>query len=128
LRLCFFFSSLILYTAGRTTWTEDQPFARSLPIYRRPQTQNKRTLFLHSCLEWDSNLDPSVGASEGSSCLRLRGHCERRYYNYGYINTCHQASSMGENRKNILPRVLVNKTRVWIGESIYWIFISRNCK
>jgi hypothetical protein len=37
------FSFLILYTVGRTPWTGDQPAARSLPIHRTTQTQNKRT-------------------------------------------------------------------------------------
>jgi hypothetical protein len=38
-----FFSFLILYTDGRTPWTEDQPVARTLPIRRTTQTQNKCT-------------------------------------------------------------------------------------
>jgi hypothetical protein len=37
-----FFSFLILYTVGRTAWTEDQ-VARPLPTQRTTQTQNKRT-------------------------------------------------------------------------------------
>jgi hypothetical protein len=37
------FSSLILYTVGRTPWTGDQPVARPLPIHKTTQTQNKRT-------------------------------------------------------------------------------------
>jgi hypothetical protein len=32
--------------------------------------------------------------------------------------------SIGE--QYILSRVSVTKTRVWIGESVYWIFTSRN--
>jgi hypothetical protein len=38
-----FFSSLILYTVSRTSWTGDQPVARPLPTHRTTQTQNKRT-------------------------------------------------------------------------------------
>jgi hypothetical protein len=38
-----FFIFLILYTVGRTPWTEDQPVARRLPTHRRTQTQNKLT-------------------------------------------------------------------------------------
>jgi hypothetical protein len=38
-----FFSFLILYTAGSTPWTGDQPIARPLPTHRTKQTQNKRT-------------------------------------------------------------------------------------
>jgi hypothetical protein len=37
-----FFSSLILYTVGRTPWTGDQAVARPLPSHRQPY------------LEWDS--------------------------------------------------------------------------
>jgi hypothetical protein len=42
LNLGRFFSFLILYTFGRTHWTEDQPVARPLPTHRTTQTQNKR--------------------------------------------------------------------------------------
>jgi hypothetical protein len=49
-----FFNFVILYTVGRTSWTEDQPVARLLATNRTTQTQNKRTQI--SCLEWDSNL------------------------------------------------------------------------
>jgi hypothetical protein len=38
-----FFQFLNIYTVGRTTWTGDQPVARSLPTHRTTQTQNKRT-------------------------------------------------------------------------------------
>jgi hypothetical protein len=31
----------------------------------------------HPCLEWDWTHDPSFRASEDSSCLRPRGHCDR---------------------------------------------------
>jgi hypothetical protein len=41
--LAAFFTSLILYTVGRTPWTGDQPVSRPLPIHRTTQTQNKRT-------------------------------------------------------------------------------------
>jgi hypothetical protein len=37
-----FFSSLILYTDGRTPWASDQSVARPLPTHRTTQTQNKR--------------------------------------------------------------------------------------
>jgi hypothetical protein len=48
-----FFSSLILYTVGRTPWAGDQPVARPLPT----QTQNERP-HTHPCLEWDSKPRP----------------------------------------------------------------------
>jgi hypothetical protein len=37
------FSFLIVYTAGRTPRTGDQPAARPLPAHRTAQTQNKLT-------------------------------------------------------------------------------------
>jgi hypothetical protein len=43
LELGRYFSFLILYTAGRTPWTSDQPVAMQLPKHRTTQTQNKRT-------------------------------------------------------------------------------------
>jgi hypothetical protein len=38
-----FFSFLILYTVGRTPWTEDQPVERPLQTHRTTQTQNIRS-------------------------------------------------------------------------------------
>jgi hypothetical protein len=38
-----FFIFLILYTVGRTPWTENQLVARPLPTCRTTQTQNKPT-------------------------------------------------------------------------------------
>jgi hypothetical protein len=38
-----FFSFLILYAAGRTPWTGDQPVATPLRTHRITQAQNKRT-------------------------------------------------------------------------------------
>jgi hypothetical protein len=46
------FSFLIFYTASRTSWTADQPFARPLPTHRTTQPQTKRA---QTCLERDSN-------------------------------------------------------------------------
>jgi hypothetical protein len=39
---------LILYTVGRTPWTEDQPIARPLSTHRINAHR-------HPCLNWDSN-------------------------------------------------------------------------
>jgi hypothetical protein len=50
-----FFSFLILCTVGRTPWMGDQPVTRPLPAHRTTQTQNKRTRYRHTCLEWVSN-------------------------------------------------------------------------
>jgi hypothetical protein len=71
LDLGLFFSLLILYTAGRTPRTEDQPVARPLPTHR---------INAHTDIHALSGIlthDPSVRASEDSSCLRPRGHCDR---------------------------------------------------
>jgi hypothetical protein len=70
-----FFSFLILYTVGRTPWTGDQPVARPLPTHRTTQIeQTHRDIHAFSGIR---NHDPSVRASEESSCLRKRGHCDR---------------------------------------------------
>jgi hypothetical protein len=75
-----FFRFLILYTVDRTR-TGDQPVARPLPKRRTAQTQNKRAQKRHPCLQWYSNprCQPS---SEDISCLRPRGHCDRRVFIY----------------------------------------------
>jgi hypothetical protein len=73
-----FFSFLILYTVGRTPWTGDHPVARPLLAHRTTQTQNKLT-HIHA-LSGIRTHDPSFSASEDSSCLRPRGHCDRRQY------------------------------------------------
>jgi hypothetical protein len=61
-------------TAGRTPWTGDQPVARPLSTQKQKHRINAD---IHPCLEWDSNSDPSVRASEDSSCFRPRGQCDR---------------------------------------------------
>jgi hypothetical protein len=53
-----------------TPWTGDQPVARPLPKHRI------RTDFHAS--SWIPTHDPSVRASEDSSCLRPRGHSDRQ--------------------------------------------------
>jgi hypothetical protein len=66
------------FTDGRTPWTSDQPVAKPLPKHRTTQTQNKRihTPNIH-VFGGILTHDPSVQASEDSSCLRPRGHCDR---------------------------------------------------
>jgi hypothetical protein len=65
-------------TDGRTPWTSDQSVVRPLPKHRTTQTQNKR---IHKpnihALYGIGTHDPSVRASEDSSCLRSRGQCDR---------------------------------------------------
>jgi hypothetical protein len=66
----------LFYSDGTTPWTSDRPISTPLPKHRITQTQNKLT-HRHPYLEWGSNEDPSAQASEESSCLRPRGHCDR---------------------------------------------------
>jgi hypothetical protein len=61
-----FFSFLILYTVGRTPWTEDQPVARQLPKHRTTRTQTKRTQTPIPRM----GFEPTMLAFEDSSCLR----------------------------------------------------------
>jgi hypothetical protein len=63
---------IFFYTDGRTVWTSDQPVARPLPIHRTTLTRNKRT-HRHGIRTHDL----SIRASEDSSWLRPRGHCDR---------------------------------------------------
>jgi hypothetical protein len=67
-----FFSFLILYTVGRTPWTGDQSVARPLPIHRI----NAHNTDIHA-LSGIRTHDLSVRASEDSSWLRPRSHCDR---------------------------------------------------
>jgi hypothetical protein len=52
----------------------DQPVARPLPTHTTAQTQNKRK---HTSRETLTH-DPSVCASENTSSLTPRGHCDRQ--------------------------------------------------
>jgi hypothetical protein len=66
------------FTDGRTPWTGDQPVARPLPKHRTTLTRNKGIHIpnIHA-LSGIRTHDPSVRASEDSSCIRPRGHCDR---------------------------------------------------
>jgi hypothetical protein len=55
---------------------EDKPDARPLPIHRRTQAQNKR-IHRHALSGIRTHV-PSVHANEDKSCLRPRGHRDRR--------------------------------------------------
>jgi hypothetical protein len=61
-----FFSFVTLYTVGRTSWTGDQPVARSVPTHR-PHT------IIHDS-SGIRNHDPSVQAAEDNSWLRPLDH------------------------------------------------------
>jgi hypothetical protein len=75
------FSFVIFFTQdGRTPWTGDQPVARPLPTQRTTQTEQTRAR-THTHIHPLSGIwthVPSVRASEDSSCLTPRGHCDRR--------------------------------------------------
>jgi hypothetical protein len=72
-----FFSFLILYTVGKTPWTGDQPVARPLLTEQHKHRINAHNTDIHT-LSGIRTHDPSVRASEDSSCLRPRGRCDRR--------------------------------------------------
>jgi hypothetical protein len=60
-----FFSFLILYTVGSTTWTGDQVVAMPLPTHRRTQTQNKRTQTSMSLV----GLEPTIPVIERAKTI-----------------------------------------------------------
>jgi hypothetical protein len=64
-----------LFLHRRTPWTGDQPVARSLPTQDNRNRINAYT-DIHPFNGIQTH-DPSVRESEGSSCLRPRGHCDR---------------------------------------------------
>jgi hypothetical protein len=69
-----FFSFFILYTVGRTPSKGDQPVARPLPTHRTTQKRiNAHNTDIHA-LSGIRTHDPSVRASEDSSCLSPRCH------------------------------------------------------
>jgi hypothetical protein len=82
---------MIIFTGGRTPWASDQLLARPLSKYRTSQTQNKHihTPNIHALCGIRIH-DPSLRASEDSSCLRPLGYCDWRSSNLasrkvGYI-------------------------------------------
>jgi hypothetical protein len=63
---------------GKTPWTRDQPAAKPLTEHRATQTQNRRIYKINiHALNGIRTHDPSVRASEESSCFRPRGYCGR---------------------------------------------------
>jgi hypothetical protein len=63
----------LFYTVGRTPWTNNQPVARPLPTQDNTNRINANT-DIHA-LSGIRTHNPSVRASEDSSCLRPRGRC-----------------------------------------------------
>jgi hypothetical protein len=66
------------FTDGRTPWANYQLVAGPLPKHRITQTQNKHihTPNIHALCGIRTH-DPSVRASEDTSCHRPRGYCLR---------------------------------------------------
>jgi hypothetical protein len=66
------------FSDGRIPWTSDQPIERPLPKPRTTRTQNKgiHTPNIHASSGIRTH-EPNVRAREDSSCLRLRGYCDR---------------------------------------------------
>jgi hypothetical protein len=72
----------LFYTDGRIPWTSDQPVAWTLPTHRiNVHTDNH-------ALSGIRTHDPSVRASEDSSCLRPRNYCDRRSRSIISQNLC----------------------------------------
>jgi hypothetical protein len=66
------FSFLILYTAGRTSWTGDKPVARPLPTHRINAHR-------HLCLEWDSKPQPQCRAGEAAPVVSAHNNTEHNF-------------------------------------------------
>jgi hypothetical protein len=74
------FSSVILFTDGRTPWASDQLVARPLPKHGTTQTQNNtHTQNIHVLNEIRTH-DLSVRANEDSLCFRPRGYYDRQLW------------------------------------------------
>jgi hypothetical protein len=92
-----------LFTIDRTPWTNDQLNARPLPKHWTAQTQNKHIYKpnIHA-LSGIRTHDPSVRESEERSCLRARGHCDRRlYFHMHNSNERNAAISEDKTSRNI---------------------------
>jgi hypothetical protein len=70
------FQFLNLHTVSRTPWTGDQPVARLLPTHKTTQTQIKRTQTSIPLVGFEHTISVRTGGD--SSCLRQRGHYDRR--------------------------------------------------
>jgi hypothetical protein len=94
------FSFKIIFTDGRTPWTSDQLVARPLPKHTTAQTQNKHihTPNIHA-LSGIRTQDPSVRASEDSSCLRPLGYCDRQLYLLPTLNSLILNEHLGQLRQ-----------------------------
>jgi hypothetical protein len=69
----------LFYTDGRTPWTSDSP-SQGCYLHTRQHEHRKNALTdIHDLIGIQIH-DSSFRATEDSSCLRLRGHCDRRCY------------------------------------------------
>jgi hypothetical protein len=66
------------YTDGRTPWMSDQPVAKPLPTHKTTHID------IHALSRIQTH-DPSVRASEDSSCLRPRDQRVRHTYEHCVI-------------------------------------------
>jgi hypothetical protein len=80
---CRGFSSLDLYTVGRTPWTSDRPFARPPPTHRTTQTQkNART---HQTSMPEVRFEPTIPSSERAKTVHA---LDRSATVTGYLFIC----------------------------------------
>jgi hypothetical protein len=88
------FQSPDLFTIGRTPWTSDQLLPRLLPKHRRGRPHNKHiyTPNFHA-LSGIRTRDPSVRASEDSSCFRPLGYRDRLSNPYFRVIRGHHSTS-----------------------------------
>jgi hypothetical protein len=122
------FSFLILYTVSRTPWTGDQSVARPLPTHRTTQTEKTHT-GIHA-VSGIRTYDPSVRASEDSSCFGPRGHRDRQGYNqkiyfiwgkfaFLYVPWAHFVSGIFARLMGVEARDVVMRGRTSINTSIH---------
>jgi hypothetical protein len=81
-----FFSCLISYTVGRTSWTGDQPVARPLPAHTGQHKHRIKSR--HPCLKWA--LDPRSQHMSGEDCSYLRPRGQR----YQPLNTLYITNTL----------------------------------
>jgi hypothetical protein len=113
--LARFFSFLILYKIGWTPWTGDQPV--TVPYLHTEQHKhriNAHDTDIHASSGIRTH-DPSVQASEDTSCLRPRGHCDRlwRPYTGGKMYVSHLSEVCFETLASPMNIYPVASTESW---------------
>jgi hypothetical protein len=108
---CTLFQFFNSHTVGMTHWTGISP---SQGRYLHTGHQNHRiNAYRYPCLSGIRTHDPSVWMGEDSSCLRLRGHCDRRISYY--------CSSVILNRKFHLRGMLMAQSTLFTVSSLQLI-------